>query len=48
MAASSGNPKFFFGSDSAPHPITSKRGKDKIVAGVFTQPYATQIGYEGR
>jgi len=46
-AASSGNPKFFFGSDSAPHPITSKRGKDKIAAGVFTQPYATQIGYGG-
>jgi hypothetical protein len=25
-AAASGNPKFFFGSDSAPHPAASKRG----------------------
>ncbi|KAF1986809.1 Dihydroorotase [Aulographum hederae CBS 113979] len=41
-AAVSGNPKIFFGSDSAPHPATSKRGGDKIAAGVFTQPYATQ------
>lgn len=43
LAAASGNPKFFFGSDSAPHPANSKRGGDKIAAGVFTQPYATQI-----
>ena len=42
-AATSGNPKFFFGSDSAPHPATSKRGGDKVAAGVFTQPYTTQI-----
>jgi dihydroorotase len=42
-AAVSGDPKFFFGSDSAPHPATAKRGGDKISAGVFTQPYATQI-----
>ena len=42
-AASSGNPKFFFGSDSAPHPVTSKYGKDiKIAAGVFSQNHATQ------
>lgn len=40
-AASSGNPKFFFGSDSAPHPVTSKRGNDKAAAGIFN-PYATQ------
>ncbi|OJJ45754.1 hypothetical protein ASPZODRAFT_133625 [Penicilliopsis zonata CBS 506.65] len=40
--AASGNPKFFFGSDSAPHPAVSKRGGDKIAAGVFTQPYTTQ------
>ncbi|MCJ1274697.1 hypothetical protein MMC21_002495 [Puttea exsequens] len=45
-AASSGNPKFFFGSDSAPHPITSKNGKGKTAAGVFTQPYATQLVIE--
>ena len=45
-AASSGNPKFFFGSDSAPHPITSKYSKDKSAAGVFTQPYTTQLVIE--
>ncbi|KAI2790721.1 putative dihydroorotase [Penicillium oxalicum] len=42
-AAASGNPKFFFGSDSAPHPSASKRGGEKIAAGVFTQPYTTQV-----
>lgn len=41
-AATSGSKKFFFGSDSAPHPAGAKRGGDKIAAGVFTQPYATQ------
>ncbi|KAI9746295.1 MAG: hypothetical protein M1818_000006 [Claussenomyces sp. TS43310] len=41
-AAVSGDPKFFFGSDSAPHPAAAKRGGDKIAAGIFTQPYATQ------
>lgn len=44
-AAVSGNKKFFFGSDSAPHPVEAKRGgangKGKIAAGVFTQPYTT-------
>ena len=42
-AAASGNPKFFFGSDSAPHPAVAKRGGDKIAAGVFSQPYASQL-----
>lgn len=42
-AAASGNPKFFFGSDSAPHPSIAKRGGEKIAAGVFTQPYTTQV-----
>ncbi|KAJ9200890.1 hypothetical protein DTO027B5_7199 [Paecilomyces variotii] len=42
-AATSGNPKFFFGSDSAPHPAIAKRGGDKIAAGVFSQPYASQL-----
>lgn len=42
-AAVSGNPKIFFGSDSAPHPAASKRGGDKVAAGVFTQPYTTQV-----
>ncbi|EEH35100.2 dihydroorotase [Paracoccidioides lutzii Pb01] len=41
-AATSGSTKFFFGSDSAPHSSVAKRGGDKIAAGVFTQPYATQ------
>ncbi|KAI1809464.1 Dihydroorotase [Poronia punctata] len=41
-AACSGDPKFFFGSDSAPHPLISKQGKN-VPAGVFTQPYATQL-----
>lgn len=41
--AVSGNPKFFFGSDSAPHPAIAKRGGEKISAGVFTQPYVTQV-----
>ncbi|KIW28478.1 dihydroorotase, homodimeric type [Cladophialophora immunda] len=45
-AACSGDPKFFFGSDSAPHPLASKvvNGTTKAVpAGVFTQPFATQL-----
>ncbi|KAF1810472.1 Dihydroorotase [Eremomyces bilateralis CBS 781.70] len=42
-AVVSSDPKFFFGSDSAPHPATAKRGGDKVAAGVFTQPYATQL-----
>ncbi|KAH9898666.1 Dihydroorotase [Xylariomycetidae sp. FL2044] len=53
-AVVSGDPKFFFGSDSAPHPLHTKtssaapaQGKAKTSppppAGVFTQPYATQL-----
>ncbi|TGJ81785.1 hypothetical protein E0Z10_g6959 [Xylaria hypoxylon] len=41
-AVCSGDPKFFFGSDSAPHPLIAKQGKP-VPAGVFTQPYATQL-----
>lgn len=40
--AVSGNPKFFFGTDSAPHPAQSKRA-DKFAAGVFTQPHAVGL-----
>lgn len=40
-AATSGNPKFFLGTDSAPHPKQAKHGS-KTAAGVFTQPYALQ------
>ncbi|KAF3940440.1 Dihydroorotase [Dactylella cylindrospora] len=45
-AATSGDPKFFLGTDSAPHPKVAKQGRsgtNKTVAGVFTQPYAVQL-----
>jgi len=48
-AATSGDPKFFLGTDSAPHPLRAKKGglgqheAGKCAAGVFTQPYATQL-----
>ncbi|KAL1305640.1 hypothetical protein AAFC00_007235 [Neodothiora populina] len=42
QTAASGNPKFFLGTDSAPHPAISKRG-DKVAAGVFTQPHAVGL-----
>jgi dihydroorotase len=38
-AMTSGNPKFFFGSDSAPHPMDKKLG-DNPPAGIFTAPVA--------
>ncbi|KAF2718006.1 Dihydroorotase [Polychaeton citri CBS 116435] len=44
-AAIGGNPKFFFGTDSAPHPAQSKRG-DKVAAGVFTQPHAVSYVFD--
>jgi dihydroorotase len=39
-AATSGNPKFFFGSDSAPHPVRNKAKAKGAAAGVFTQSHA--------
>lgn len=44
-AVVSGDPKFFFGSDSAPHPIQTKTSAapGKAPAGVYTQPYVTQL-----
>ncbi|RDA89816.1 hypothetical protein CP533_0869 [Ophiocordyceps camponoti-saundersi (nom. inval.)] len=42
-AVCSGDAKFFFGSDSAPHPLASKTGSQTVPAGVFTQPFATQL-----
>ena len=36
-AATSGSPKFFFGSDSAPHPLEAKTKGKNASAGVFTQ-----------
>lgn len=50
-AAFGGEEKFFLGTDSAPHPLHAKRGCEgeemgKCAAGVFTQPYATQLVVE--
>ena len=42
QAAISGMPKFFLGTDSAPHPRRAKVTGKGIAAGVFTQPYALQ------
>lgn len=39
-AATSGDPKFFFGSDSAPHPRKNKSKSAGAAAGVFTQSHA--------
>jgi dihydroorotase len=51
-AATSGDPKFFLGTDSAPHLLHAKKGGmenhevGKCAAGCFTQPYATQLVLE--
>lgn len=46
-AATSGSSKFFFGSDSAPHPVEAKTKGKGAAAGVFTQsaaiPYVAQV-----
>lgn len=46
-AAVSGNPKFFLGSDSAPHPIQAKQGgpdgSAKHAAGIFTSPHVSSL-----
>lgn len=39
-AATSGKPYFFFGSDSAPHPIEGKSRHTGVCAGIYTQKYA--------
>lgn len=41
-AVVAGEGRFFFGSDSAPHPVAAKRA-DRVAAGVFTQPHAVGI-----
>jgi dihydroorotase len=41
-AMTSGNPKFFFGSDSAPHPIEAKL-KAEPAAGIFSAPIALRL-----
>lgn len=40
-----GSGKFFFGSDSAPHPVQSKKGGagSNTAAGCFTQPWASAL-----
>ncbi|CAH00294.1 dihydroorotase [Kluyveromyces lactis] len=47
QAATSGKPYFFFGSDSAPHPIENKAKHVGVCAGVFSQslaiPYLAEI-----
>ncbi|HLI20937.1 MAG TPA: dihydroorotase, partial [Stellaceae bacterium] len=42
LAATSGDPKFFLGTDSAPHPIHDKE-KDCGCAGIFSAPAALEI-----
>lgn len=39
-AATSGKPYFFFGSDSAPHPLSAKAKHTGVCAGVYTQSHA--------
>lgn len=39
-AATSGEPFFFFGSDSAPHPVEGKARHTAVCAGVYTQLHA--------
>lgn len=50
-AAVSGKPYFFFGSDSAPHPLESKSKHKGVCAGVFSQslaiPYLAHV-FEGQ
>lgn len=39
-AATSGAPYFFFGSDSAPHPVSAKTRLTNVCAGVYSQSHA--------
>ncbi|MFH1631615.1 MAG: dihydroorotase [bacterium] len=43
QAAFSGNPSFFFGSDSAPHWRAAKENTDKVASGCFTAPVAISL-----
>ena len=42
-AVAEGSGKFFFGSDSAPHPIQAKKGAGNTAAGCFTQGWTTSL-----
>jgi|MEHZ01.5.fsa_nt_MEHZ011540071.1_10 dihydroorotase len=44
-AATSGNPKFFLGTDSAPHPLSQKEAR-VAKAGIFNAPYGLQVTAE--
>lgn len=44
-AATSGNPKFFLGTDSAPHPLSAKEAR-VAKAGIFNAPYGLQVTAE--
>lgn len=44
-AATSGNPKFFLGTDSAPHPLSQKEAR-VAKAGIFNAPYALEVTAE--
>ncbi|MEM8923160.1 MAG: dihydroorotase [Actinomycetota bacterium] len=41
-AATSGSPDFFLGTDSAPHPSTSKY-RENVAAGIFNAPFAIPV-----
>ncbi|MEM7095676.1 MAG: dihydroorotase [Actinomycetota bacterium] len=44
-AAVSGNPSFFLGTDSAPHPLSAKEAR-VVKAGIFNAPYALEVTAE--
>lgn len=44
-AATSGNKKFFLGTDSAPHPLSAKEAR-VAKAGIFNAPYALEVTAE--
>jgi len=44
-AATSGNPKFFLGTDSAPHPLSQKEAR-VAKAGIFNAPYGLEVTAE--
>lgn len=44
-AACSGDPKFFLGTDSAPHPLARKEAR-VAAAGIFNAPYALEVTAE--
>ena len=44
-AATSGDNKFFLGTDSAPHPLSAKEAR-VVKAGIFNAPYALEVTAE--